>query len=154
MPFKYFAYGSNLDPEQMTRRCPGHRVIGAGFLPGHRLRFQGEGEDWGGAVATIVADPSDTVWGVVFELTDEDLRVLDGYEGCRGDDDPTSLYVRRDFPVRLADGGSVNAIAYVMRRRPEGNPSKRYLGAITRGARSHGLPTDYVDRLAAHPTAD
>jgi len=153
MPFKYFAYGSNLDPEQMRRRCPGHRVIGAGFLPGHRLRFQGAGEDWGGPVATIVADPSDTVWGVVFELTDEDLRALDEYEGCRVDD-PTSLYTRRDFQVRLADGGSMNATAYVMRRRPEGNPSKRYLDAITRGARSHGLPTDYVDRLAAHPTID
>ena len=153
MPSKYFAYGSNLDPEQMRRRCPGHRVIGAGFLPGHRLRFQGEGEDWGGPVATIVADPTDTVWGVVFELSDEDLRALDEYEGCRVDD-PTSLYIRRDFDVRLADGGAVRANAYVMRRRPEGNPSKKYLDAITRGARSHGLPTDYVDRLAAHPTID
>lgn len=152
MPISYFAYGSNLDPEQMQRRCPGHRVIGAGFLPGHRLKFQGQGEDWGGAVATVVPDTRDTVWGVVFELSEEDLRRLDEYEGCRGDADPTGLYVRRDFDVRLADGGAVRATAYVMRRRLEGKPSKMYLDAITRGARSHGLPTDYVDRLAAHPT--
>lgn len=147
MPISYFAYGSNLDPEQMQRRCPGHRVVGAGFLRGHRLRFQGEGVDWGGAVATIVPDASETVWGVIFELSEDDLRRLDEYEG-------PELYDRRDFDVRLADGGAVRATAYVMRRRPEGKPSKMYLNAITRGARSHGLPTDYVDRLASHPTGD
>jgi gamma-glutamylcyclotransferase (GGCT)/AIG2-like uncharacterized protein YtfP len=150
----YFAYGSNLDPQQMTSRCPGHRVVGPAFLPGYRLAFQGNGEDWGGAVATLEPDPRGTVWGVVFELTAEDLVVLDRYEGCRGKDDPASLYDRRDFELRLAYGGSVTAIAYVMRDRPEGKPSKKYLSAITRGASSHQLPVDYIERLAACPTAD
>ena len=154
MAFTYFAYGSNLDLEQMRRRCPAHRVVGNASLAGHRLRFQGEGEDWGCPVATIVPDPAGTVWGVVFDLTAEDFRVLDDYEGCRGDDDPTSLYVRREYEVRFDDGRAVTAIAYLMRERPEGMPSKKYLAAITRGARSHGLPADYIERLAAQPTVD
>ena len=154
MDLAYFAYGSNLDQQQMTRRCPGHKVVGRGALARHRLTFRGDGEDWGGAVATIEPDPMNTVWGVVFLLGPEDLRVLDGYEGCRGLSDPTSLYDRRQVDVRLVSGQTVSAIAYVMRERAEGLPSRKYLGAITRGASSHGLPVDYVEELAARATVD
>lgn len=31
---KYFAYGSNMDLEQMAWRCPQARVVGPGFLKG------------------------------------------------------------------------------------------------------------------------
>jgi gamma-glutamylcyclotransferase len=35
----YFAYGSNLDVEQMKRRCPESKVLVPGCLRGYRLDF-------------------------------------------------------------------------------------------------------------------
>lgn len=36
---KYIAYGSNLNLEQMARRCPTAKVIGAGEIRDHELLF-------------------------------------------------------------------------------------------------------------------
>src|SRR5262245_26446365 len=49
----YFAYGSNLDPEQMRERCPGHAVVGLAELRDHKLTFQLTSHDWGGGVASV-----------------------------------------------------------------------------------------------------
>lgn len=35
---KYIAYGSNLNLEQMARRCPTAKVIGAGEIRDHELQ--------------------------------------------------------------------------------------------------------------------
>ena len=37
----YFAYGSNLDPTQMRRRCPTSAPAGPATLDGWRLAFGG-----------------------------------------------------------------------------------------------------------------
>ncbi len=37
---KYIAYGSNLNLEQMARRCPTAKVIGAGEIRDHELLFR------------------------------------------------------------------------------------------------------------------
>ena len=37
----YFAYGSNLNEEQVFRRCPGARCYGPCTLPDYRLVFDG-----------------------------------------------------------------------------------------------------------------
>jgi hypothetical protein len=37
----YFAYGSNLDPAQMARRCPGATLVGPAQLANHRARLCG-----------------------------------------------------------------------------------------------------------------
>ena len=42
---KYIAYGSNMNIEQMERRCPGARVAGKGWLKDHRLFFAGHDPD-------------------------------------------------------------------------------------------------------------
>ena len=39
---KYIAYGSNLNLEQMARRCPTAKVIGAGEIRDHELLFRGQ----------------------------------------------------------------------------------------------------------------
>lgn len=77
----YFAYGSNLDVEQMKRRCPESKVLVPGCLRGYRLDFTWHSSGWGGGVADVVLDPQKEVWGVVYELTMRDLELLDNYEG-------------------------------------------------------------------------
>ena len=46
----YIAYGSNLNKEQMARRCPTARYVGTGMVEGYELKFKGRPE---GAYATI-----------------------------------------------------------------------------------------------------
>ncbi len=153
----YFAYGSNLDPVQMQERCPGAKVVGLAALRDHRLVFPRNSDRWGGGVSSIQPAHADTVWGILYELEEEGLRALDGYEGFRAQGDQHNLYDREQVTVDLVrpDDGSiprrVRAWAYVARPSNPTPPSRRYLDAILRGARHHRLPEEYVARLAAIP---
>ena len=69
----YFAYRSNLNPEQMRLRCPSHKVVGMAALREHRLAFPLTSHDWGGGVASLVPAHGTNAWGIVYELSDEDL---------------------------------------------------------------------------------
>ena len=46
----YFAYGSNINLEQMNWRCPEAEVFGAAVLEGYELLFRGNSSRGGGAV--------------------------------------------------------------------------------------------------------
>lgn len=38
----YAAYGSNLNIEQMAKRCPKAKISGVGYVEGYILTFQGK----------------------------------------------------------------------------------------------------------------
>ena len=137
----YFAYGSNMDPVQMAERCPGSRALGAARLAGWRLTFTRDSPAWGGGVGHIELAPGDEVWGVLWDLTDENLASLDEYEGLA-----VGAYVRDRVTVRFEEG-DVEADVYIAVPRGYKKPSRRYLAALLRGAEAHGCPDDYVERL-------
>src|SRR5262245_18836472 len=83
----YFAYGSNLDPAQIRERAPGHRVVGMAALRDHSLEFPLYSPNWGGGVASVRPHRGDTVWGIVYDVTDEDFATLDRHEGFRVEGD-------------------------------------------------------------------
>ncbi len=153
----YFSFGSNLDPDQMRARCPAHREIGVAVLRDHKLVFPLYSGDWGGGVASVQLSHGNDVWGVLFDLTEEDLHALDGYEGFRTPGDPHNLYEREQIWVELvrpADGSvprRVRAWTYLAHTANAMPPSRRYLDAVIRGARAHRLPDDYVAALARLP---
>jgi len=156
----YFAYGSNLNPEQMRLRCPSHKVVGLGALRDHRLAFPLTSHDWGGGVASLVPAHGSSAWGVVYELSDDDLASLDRYEGYQGPGDQHNLYDREPVFVDLTrpDDGSiprrVRACCYFARPSNPAPPSRRYLDAVLAGARHHRLPDEYVTAIATTVTAD
>src|SRR5262245_32456955 len=88
----YFAYGSNMDPDQLRERSPDHRIVGLAALRDHRLFFPLYSNRWNGGVASVQPHHGDTVWGVLAELTDADLRSLDGFEGFRAPGDQHNVY--------------------------------------------------------------
>lgn len=120
-----FAYGSNLDEDQMGRRCPESYPTFTAVLPGYRLAFAGLSSGWGGGVATVVADPTSEVQGMIYEVTLADLAKLDRYEGH-----PT-VYRRGSMGVILDADGS-ERIVQVYRRNafPQNSPSDDYLETI------------------------
>jgi len=149
----YFAYASNLDPEIMSTLCPGHRVVGLAALPDHRLGFPRFSPDWGGGLAACQLAHGETVWGVVYDLTEDGLAALDRKDGFRAPGDQHNDCDRETITVELSrpDDGSIprrlRPWIYVPRTSNPTAPSRRYLEAILRGARHHRLPEEYVARL-------
>ena len=142
----YAAYGSNMDPAQMLRRCPSSPHTGTGWIRGWRLTFGAEEYGWEGALATVVPDGSPEqlhpgVFVALYDLTDADQRALDAWEGA-----DSGLYRRVHLRVHTLAGDAV-AYVYVLDAFEGGLPSARHLGGIADAAEAAGAPTDYVVAL-------
>lgn len=75
----YFAYGSNINLDQMAQRCPDAQVVGPVTLENYELLFRGNLR--GAGVATIAPREGSTVHGLLWNITPECERSLDYYEG-------------------------------------------------------------------------
>ena len=137
----YFAYGSNLDPRQFRRRCPGSTIVGRARLPDYQLSFTRYSTKRKGGVADIVPNPGAEVWGVLYDVDDAGMAALDEYENA-----PRS-YRRETVRVFDDQGVGLEAVAYIANQTGVFAPSRMYLGLIVQGARDHGLPEDYVQGL-------
>jgi gamma-glutamylcyclotransferase (GGCT)/AIG2-like uncharacterized protein YtfP len=141
----YAAYGSNLDPEQMHRRCPHSPVAGTGWLEGYRLTFGGEDLGWEGSLATVVEASGEHVFVGLYDMTDGDAEQLDAWEGA-----DTGLYGKIRVRVQALDGEKL-AWVYVLDGYEGGLPSARYLGVLADAAEAAGAPDDYVRDLRTRP---
>jgi AIG2 family protein len=143
----YAAYGSNMDPAQMLRRCPSSPHAGTGWIRGWRLTFGAEEFGWEGALATLVPaeDVPETlepgVFVALYDLTEADERTLDAWEGA-----DHGLYRKLHLRVHTLAGDEV-AYVYVLDAFEGGLPSARHLGGIADAAEAAGAPTDYVTAL-------
>src|SRR5437867_8347715 len=118
----YFAYGSNLNSRAVAEwaRHFGHRppAMKAGkpsVLDNYRLCFSIYSEYWGGGIADIVYDPGKYVMGVLFEVTEEELKALDAKVERRIDPagKEVGLYKRIEVMVSpLGKGEAVKAVTY------------------------------------------
>ena len=113
------------------------------MLRDHRIVFTWDSHAWEGGVAHVLPERGRDTWGVLWELTEDHLRALDRYE--RVED---GIYARTTTHV-LHDGRAVEALIYLANDSEPKAPSKRYLRALVRGARAHGLPAEYVAALEA-----
>ena len=77
----YFAYGSNMNREQMLSRCPSSKRIGIAYLIDHKIAFTHFSSKRKSAVADILVSPGDEVWGILYKITINDLAELDKKEG-------------------------------------------------------------------------
>ena len=126
----YAAYGSNLNLGQMARRCPTARVLGASELKDHELLFRGA--RWG-SVATVEPCEGASVPVLVWEITPEDEKTLDYYEGF------PFLYGKKTVELLLREK-TVRAMVYVMTSgRLLGQPGENYFTAILEGYRTAGF---------------
>ncbi len=80
----YFAYGSNLNSRAVGEwarhfghKSPALKPGRPAVLDNYRLCFPIFSEYWGGGIADIVYDPGKYVMGVLFDLTEAELAVLD-----------------------------------------------------------------------------
>ena len=137
----YFAYGSNMQTEEIHRqeKCPGAVFTGTGYLINRKLVFNKKSTKWGRA-ANIESSYGDTVYGVVYDLTvDEESSKLDNSEGgCHRID----VKVRMLPDRRLVDGFTYEADQDMITS--EGAVKQEYIDLLVDGAKEHGLPDEYV----------
>lgn len=140
---RYFAYGSNMDERQMRRNAPAAKVLGHARLDGYRMEFTVYSDRWEGGAANIEPDPDAHVWGIVWDVSDDDLDALDTYEGH-----PT-FYRREQVTVETSDG-PVDCTTYrIAHQRGYVRPTDDYIHRMRSAIRVHGLPPEALDILEA-----
>ena len=132
----YFAYGSNMCPEQMARRCPGGQALGQAELRDWRFLINTR------TYATIEARPGAATHGVLWSLTPEHITELDHYEAVA-----EGMYFKKNLIVQQADR-PVGALVYIDPVCEFGQPEPAYLRTILEGAAHFGLPPEYIAALA------
>lgn len=132
----YVAYGSNMNRVQMMNRCLDAEWIGAGWVHGYRLVFRGPD---GKAVASVVPSNGSDLPVAVWEISEDDERALDRYEGYPW------FYGKEDVTVRMQDGERVG-MWYILDGVKEGRPSERYLNIIMEGYRNNGFDPKPLNR--------
>ncbi len=80
----FFTYGERMSSERMAQFAPDATLVGAARLTGYRLAFNVSSRAWGGGAANAVPDPRGSMWGVLWDISDDDTTGLDSF---RGDDE-------------------------------------------------------------------
>lgn len=129
----YIAYGSNLNLDQMKRRCPTAEVIGTAELKNWRLWFRGGNHN---AVATIEPERGYKVPVLIWRIQPRDEFALDRYEGW------PQLY-RKEMLRLTLNGKRVYAMVYIMNEahHPYGAPATGYFDTIREGYESANFDT-------------
>ena len=136
----YFAYGSNINLDQMSYRCPAAQVVGPVTLEGYELLFRGSG------VATIGPKKGGKVHGLLWKITPDCERSLDRYEGY------PYLYGKMPVAVKDQSGQEYTVMAYVMSKRylTPAIPPESYYQGILEGYRQNGLPVAALKKARDH----
>ncbi len=144
----YFAYGSNMNLDQMRERRVSYENSRRALLRDYKLGFTKTSKRYNAGVADIVESRDDVVEGVLYEVTEEGMATLDKFEGVN-----QNTYKRMKVMVQLEDGEKLEAITYkvVSAEEPFIPPSKEYMNKIIKGAEIHKLSSNYIQRLKAIP---
>jgi cation transport regulator ChaC len=138
--YYYFAYGSNLDRDQMSKRCPDARPADVAFLDGWQIAFGGHSPRWDGPPATIIEESGATVPGLLYEISWRELEILDHYEGH------PDRYVRHEMEVVDRYGNMEVAQVYIKTIEPPGLvPPSDYLTVIRQAYRTLGFDLDPLE---------
>ena len=73
----YFAYGSNMDKIQMDLRTPGAVPLAISKKLNYRTILNTRG------VATIIPEQGSISYGILWKVSDENVKKLDHYEGVK-----------------------------------------------------------------------
>ncbi len=152
----YFAYGSNLDWEQMRKRCPSAQFVCIAMLPEHILDFPRYSSKRRCGVADVTACKGHTVWGVVYEIEEQDIAKLNQCEGYDPDRDREENAYNQETMIVFPGGDRIEKLEvtlYKAVRVQSEKPSKEYLGLIISGAKYWRLPKEYIRELDSIQTA-
>ena len=158
----YFSYGSNMNQENMDNFCKKvnrpfidmrDRYYQKGILKGYKIDFNFNDARLGGGVLNVMpSDEDDYVEGVVFEMSDEEMKTCDMKEAAPRE------YCRTPLPITLDDGRVLNdVIVYIACKEylvEFTSPSETYKRDIIEGAKAFGLSKEWIEKLEKLPTQE
>lgn len=132
----YVAYGSNLNMQQMSYRCPGATVAFTGYLMNWKLLYRGSRT---GSYATVKRCRGNKVPVAVWNIDVKNEEALDLYEGY------PRFYKKRNVFVHLMDGSRKKAMIYLL---PDsaaiGKPTPHYVQTVLQGYKDMGFDLRYL----------
>lgn len=142
----YFAYGSNMDPRQIRRRCPSSRFISTAVLKDHRLAFTLYSKRRRCGVANVLPAAGHKVHGILYRINGcRDWATLDAAEGYKPGRRRGNRYRKAHLRVyKVNYPKTVMSWIYlgIVEISPP-PPSAAYLGQMLAGADHWGLPETY-----------
>jgi len=137
----YFAYGSNLNWPQMQRRCRSSKFVTIARLPDYDFGITRHSRLRDCGTANVFPVAGKEVWGAVYDVSDDDLVIMDGFEDG---------YRREFFSVYPPDNGSqpLPVLLYVAAiESGVPPPSPEYKRLILEGAHHWEFPSTYIAML-------
>ena len=138
---RFFIYADSLNPTQLKRRAPEHKLLFSAYLPDHTIQFGRWSSQWRCGLATVVPSQGERVWGVVFELTDEDVKELDKFEG----DLPEGAFRHLEVTVMTEDEQKELVTTHVAQTIGKFKAKDHYLDWIFAGINHWKLPEECLD---------
>ncbi|MBT3366233.1 MAG: gamma-glutamylcyclotransferase [Desulfobacula sp.] len=139
----YFAYGTLLDIDEMTRFCPSAKSLGLMKLLDHKLKFSfcKKNSDNGGC--NLESFPGNVMYGILYELPEQELRDLDRLSG-HGE----GLWTNMHINLVNEKGKTIPALTYVIPT-PGGDftPSDDYVRPILKGLEVLPIPDEYKGQV-------
>ena len=131
----YFAYGSNMNIEQMNFRCPNSRTLGKISILGYQFIINSRG------VATIIPRNYSTVNGVLWSINLKNELNLDYYEGIK-----KKIYFKKYFYIPFLNQ-KILILVYIAFNQIIGTPKKGYLEKVIDGAKSFKAEKKWINEL-------
>lgn len=137
----YFAYGSNLNKEQVKERINSFKECGPAILEDYKLTFNIYSPARDGGVADILTSKGDKVYGAVYKMSKEKLYKVE----------ETGLKSGRYKPEQVEvnyNNQKINATAFVVSDKNDFiEPSDEYLKTILNGLRDHGYDENIIEEV-------
>ncbi len=148
---KCFAYGSNLNPQEIKKTCPSYTFLCVAKLTCHKIAFTRRSQNRQCGVADIVYSENSEVLGVVYNIDNQgEIDELDKREGYKLKDPKNSAYRRVDITVYdVKNDAPMNVETYevVKKEFDKYKPNPDYRDLIIAGAEHWKLPKDYIEKL-------
>jgi gamma-glutamylcyclotransferase (GGCT)/AIG2-like uncharacterized protein YtfP len=113
--------------------------IGIGTLEGYRFISNHYG------IGSIIKDHNSKVYGLLWELTQDDEDFLDQFEGVRGE-----WSTKESVTIMMSDGTcKEDVLVYISANKTPGKPKAYYILSVINYATARGFPQEYIDYLKA-----
>lgn len=143
---KFFLYADHLNPVQLKRRAPEHRFLYLATLTDHTIKFCRWSSQWRCGLASVVPSPGEKVWGGVFEVTDEDVKIMDEFE----QDVPQGAYRQLQVTVLNEAGSKELVTTYAANPIGKFKAKDHYLDWVMKGLTQWKLPREAVQQWESY----
>jgi gamma-glutamylcyclotransferase len=139
---KFFVYADSLNPTQLKKRAPEHQYVCKAYLPDHAIQFSRWSSQWRCGLASVAPSSGEQVWGIVLDITDEDLKGLDEFDG----EVPQGAFRHLPVTVVSEEGEKMQVTTHAATPIGKFKPKEHYLEWVIKGAIHWKLPDECIEK--------